>query len=130
MNHLAKTIKIFNEASKPAADFALPVHHNLAWLVSIEGTGFPSGTISVVREVTIIGSAEGCDLRILNDSTVSRQHVTIIRLQDNLYYVKDLGATNPVRLNSRALEPRERCRLVDGDELKIGCSIICFKDLV
>lgn len=127
MNHLAKTIKLTDKDASLAT--VAPVRQNLGWLVFLEGPGIASGMLTTLSASTLIGSTEACDIRILNDPTVSKQHATIILRQDNLYYVKDLGATNRVRVNSRELKSQELHRLLDNDELTIGCNILIFKDL-
>ena len=104
--------------------------HNIAWIVALAGPSIPSGTVISVGKEMLIGSGEECTLRIQNDSTVSRRHASVFRLKDNLYYVKDLKATNPIRLNNRTLDPGELHKLIDGDELSLGYSVFCFKDLV
>lgn len=130
MNRQEKTLKLNDGASAPVPETAWPSLRNAGWLVSIGGPGLASGSISVLAHHSLIGSAAECEIRIQNDATVSRQHASIVLCQDNLFYLKDLGATNPVRLNSRELERKELQKLMDGDEIVIGCSVFLFKDLM
>ena len=49
-------------------------------------------SFSVVRDITVLGRREDCDLRIpLGD--ISRKHCRIIRSQDSVR-VEDLGSSN------------------------------------
>lgn len=129
MNHLAKTVKIPDEDAHPTGGAGPSLRHNLGWLVSLEGPGFPAGAISTLSMDTLIGSAEECNIQVFNDPTVSRKHAAISRLQDGYFYLTELGATNRIRLNARMLNPRERCKLTDGDEIQIGYNLFTFKDL-
>jgi serine/threonine protein kinase len=54
-----------------------------------------------------------------NGRTVSRRHA-IILAQQNRFYVKDLNAFNPTRLNQAVLTPEAVHPLHDGDMLSIG----------
>lgn len=71
----------------------------------------------------LIGRSEEADLTIVHKS-VSRQHCRIWR--DGLgYRLRDLGATNPTRLNDLRLGAAE-AMLADGDQITVGESILKF----
>lgn len=76
MNHLAKTIKQAERDAQQAV--GVPAGQNLGWLVAIRGPGLESGMLMTLSANKLIGSAEACDLRVLNDPTVSRQHASIV----------------------------------------------------
>jgi len=69
-----------------------------------------------------IGRTPEADLQIAHKS-VSRQHCEI-RLDGGRYVVRDLGATNPTRLNDARLEHEQA--LADGDQITVGESILKF----
>lgn len=68
-----------------------------------------------------IGRASKCDLP-LDQEGVSRHHACISRENDGCV-LRDLGSTNGTYVNDRAI--RER-KLADGDQIKIGRSILKF----
>ena len=61
------------------------------------------------------------------DPTISRQHARITHDRDGVW-LEDLGSTNGTYLNGRRL--LERCRLHDGDEVKIGSAVAVFHDVI
>jgi len=77
--------------------------------------GWPQPVV-LEREVTTVGRAPGCDVR-LEDPTVSRLHAELVRRGRHLY-VSDLGlSTNGTTVNGR---PIGRRVLHDGDVLAFG----------
>ncbi|MDE2406719.1 MAG: GGDEF domain-containing protein [Xanthomonadaceae bacterium] len=69
-----------------------------------------------------IGRSPESDLQVAHKS-VSRQHCEI-RLQDDRYLLRDLGATNATRLNESRLAGERP--LADGDQITVGESILKF----
>jgi diguanylate cyclase (GGDEF)-like protein len=69
-----------------------------------------------------IGRTPEADLQIAHKS-VSRQHCEI-RLDGDRYMLRDLGATNPTRLNESRLD--HELALADGDQITVGESILKF----
>jgi hypothetical protein len=67
----------------------------------------------------IIGRSRECDV-VLSDSNVSRRHAEIRPDGRDGWTITDLGSTNGVRLNGRALAQGEPARLQAGDRLDIG----------
>jgi len=57
--------------------------------------------------------------------SVSRQHAQITQEGDE-FFLEDLGSTNGTYINSSWLQPRRRCRLSSGDELKFGQTVVRF----
>ncbi len=71
----------------------------------------------VPAEGATIGRSRDCDI-VLEDHNVSRRHAQIRPAGQNAWTVEDLGSTNGVRINGRAVQRPER--LNAGDELAIG----------
>jgi diguanylate cyclase (GGDEF)-like protein len=69
-----------------------------------------------------IGRSPQVDL-VFTDKSVSRQHCQIWS-EGEVCHIRDLGATNPTRVNGLPL--RGQCRLSDGDQITVGQSILKF----
>jgi hypothetical protein len=74
------------------------------------------------KPVTVIGRANECELR-LDDPGVSRRHAEV-RVTGNEAEVIDLGSTNGIRVNGRAVPS---ARLVDGDRIDLGSTSLVFR---
>ena len=53
----------------------------------------------------------------VDDRSVSREHVRLVREEDGGYRVEDLGSRNGTFVNRRRIDSQ---RLEDGDEIQIG----------
>jgi pSer/pThr/pTyr-binding forkhead associated (FHA) protein len=82
-----------------------------AQLVPIDGTT----PIDIVRDLTLVGRREECDLRIPHKS-VSKMHCVIVRT-DGLLLLRDLGSTNGTRVNGQRVR---RAALLPNDQLAIA----------
>ena len=71
----------------------------------------------------VIGRDSRCDFRI-NERSVSREHCRVFADQGR-YWLEDLGSTNRSFVND---QPIDRCQLVDGDQLRIGKTVLKFLD--
>jgi diguanylate cyclase (GGDEF)-like protein len=80
------------------------------------GSCCPLGTGAAV-----LGREEDCAVRI-DDNTVSRRHACIQPGEDG-YYAVDLESTNGTFVNDRRVS---RCRLQDGDYVRVGNAIYRF----
>jgi hypothetical protein len=69
-----------------------------------------------------IGSGPSCDI-VIPDSSVSAEHVTILH-RENEFLFKDAFSTNGTKINGKGLEEG---KLKDGDEIKLGNTVIKFK---
>jgi pSer/pThr/pTyr-binding forkhead associated (FHA) protein len=82
-----------------------------AQLIPLEG-GTP---IDVVKDVTLVGRKEDCDLR-LDHKSVSKLHCVIVKT-DGLLLLRDLGSTNGTRVNGTRIR---RAALLPNDQLSIA----------
>lgn len=71
----------------------------------------------------VIGRGNSCDFRI-NERSVSREHCRVVAREGH-FWVEDLGSTNCSFVND---QPIERCSLVDGDQLRVGKTVLKFLD--
>ena len=77
--------------------------------------------IDIDRRRIVVGRSEDADLCIVH-SSVSRKHCEFWK-DGNRYHVRDLGATNPTRVNDLTVEQAE---LDDGDHIAIGECLLKF----
>lgn len=93
-----------------------------ACVVVIYGEGLGQ-RISVDAEPTLIGRSDEADLQLAHPS-VSRIHCRI-DAKGQEYRIRDLGATNPTRVNDQVLGD-EPMVLTDGDHITVGESVLKF----
>ncbi|MFC4728907.1 GGDEF domain-containing protein [Coralloluteibacterium thermophilus] len=94
-----------------------------ACLVVIAGEAI--GTrVDVGEHPLRVGRGHDCDL-VLAHPSVSRRHCEVWCAPDGCH-VRDLGATNPVRINDRLLAHGPSAPLVDGDLVVVGNCILKF----
>jgi pSer/pThr/pTyr-binding forkhead associated (FHA) protein len=82
-----------------------------AQLIPIDGTP----PIDIVKDLTLVGRREECDLRIPHKS-ISKLHCVIVRT-DGLLLLRDLGSTNGTRVNGQRVR---RAALLPNDQLSIA----------
>jgi predicted component of type VI protein secretion system len=82
-----------------------------AQLVPLDG-GAP---VEVVKDLTLVGRKEECDLR-LDHKSVSKMHCVIVKT-DGMLLLRDLGSTNGTRVNGQRVR---RAALMPDDELTIA----------
>jgi pSer/pThr/pTyr-binding forkhead associated (FHA) protein len=82
-----------------------------ALLVPLDG-GKP---IELLKELTLVGRKEDCDLR-LDHKSVSKLHCVIVKT-DGLLLLRDLGSTNSTRVNGQRVR---RAALLPNDQLTIA----------
>lgn len=106
----------------PAPTVSLkPERRHLAWLVMEKGERVGK-EFRLHEGDTSIGRAGTNDI-IVSDPTVSRQQAKI-RLEGEEFYIYDLGATNPTRVNGQEITKQ---RLMDGDRIEVGNTVFVFK---
>ena len=72
-----------------------------------------------------VGSAEGNDLVVADDPTVSRLHAVLERFAAG-WCVTDLGSSNGTTLNGERIWAQQRLR--PGDELRVGRTRLILRD--
>jgi pSer/pThr/pTyr-binding forkhead associated (FHA) protein len=82
-----------------------------AQLIPVEG-GAP---IEIVKDLTLVGRKEDCDLR-LDHKSISKMHCVIVKT-DGLLLLRDLGSTNGTRVNGQRVR---RAALLPNDQLTIA----------
>jgi len=82
-----------------------------AQLIPLDG-GKP---IEVVRDLTVVGRKEDCDLR-LDHKSVSKLHCVLVKT-DGLLLLRDLGSTNGTRVNGQRVR---RAALMPNDQLAVA----------
>jgi pSer/pThr/pTyr-binding forkhead associated (FHA) protein len=82
-----------------------------AQLVPLDG----SPAIEVVKDLTLVGRKEDCDLR-LDHKSVSKMHCVLVKT-DGLLLLRDLGSTNGTRVNGQRVR---RAALLPNDQLTIA----------
>jgi pSer/pThr/pTyr-binding forkhead associated (FHA) protein len=82
-----------------------------AQLIPLEG-GEP---IDIVRDLTLVGRKEDCDLR-LDHKSVSKLHCVLVKT-DGLLLLRDLGSTNGTRVNGQRVR---RAALLPNDQVTIA----------
>jgi len=74
-----------------------------AKLVAVDG----SSSIDLVKDLTLIGRDEDCDVRF-EQKSISKLHCVIAKT-DGLLLVRDLGSTNGTRVNAQRVRRRPSC---------------------
>lgn len=82
-----------------------------AQLVPLDG----SQAVEIVKDMTLVGRKEECDLR-LEHKSVSKMHCVIVKT-DGLLLLRDLGSTNGTRVNGQRVR---RAALLPNDQLTIA----------
>ena len=93
-----------------------------ACLVKIYPPEMGSGPVTLPPARFVIGRERDCDLPLLNDPAVSRQHAAI-EIKDGRHRLADLGSTNGTFVNDELVADRE---LQPGDQVRIGANILKF----
>ena len=88
-----------------------PADRAFALRISAIALGAPSGAI-------LGRSPDRADF-VIDHESISREHVRLTVSGGDLY-AEDLDALNGTRVNGRALDPRERVSLQNGDQLEVG----------
>jgi pSer/pThr/pTyr-binding forkhead associated (FHA) protein len=71
--------------------------------------------IEIVKDMTLVGRREDCDLR-LEHKSVSKTHCVIVKT-DGMLMLRDLGSTNGTRVNGQRVR---RAMLLPDDQLHIA----------
>lgn len=89
--------------------------------------GLPVGTTIPLSTVTVLGRADNCDVKILDDF-ISSKHARIV-YQDDCYWLEDLHSLNGTYLNGAKIS--EPTAIADGDTIRVGgvSFLVCEVDL-
>lgn len=82
-----------------------------AQLIPVDG----SPPIDILKDLTVVGRKEGCDLCIHHKS-ISKMHCVIVKAE-GLLLLRDLGSTNGTRVNGQRVR---RAILLPNDQLSIA----------
>jgi hypothetical protein len=94
---------------------------NVAWMVPLDGP--LTGELLQVKGKAVIGTAEGCEIRVF-DASISGRHCEITIGQGGRFRVTDLGSRNGTYVNDKTIASVE---LVDGDNIRLGRTTFRFK---
>ena len=88
----------------------------------------PDGRVAGILETGdfLIGKQKEDVNMVLNDESVSRIHARI-SLEGNLVYLEDLNSTNGTFKNGLRLQPYEKRRIEENDEIRFGRLLFVFR---
>lgn len=88
----------------------------------------PDGRVAAVVETDnfLIGKQKEEVNLVLEDDSVSRIHARIF-VEDKLFYLEDLNSTNGTFKNGLRLQPYEKRRIGEADEIRIGKLLFVFR---
>jgi len=96
----------------------------LSWFVEKEGMN-PGRIYRVTSESFVIGRSLQADL-LLSDDTVSAKHARL-RKEADRFIIYDLASTHGLFINGERVYSRALC---DGDEVKVGNTVLVFKEIL
>lgn len=95
----------------------------MAWLV-IQGQT-RQGQFGLGSSTAVLGrDASRCDV-VLEDDAVSREHAKI-RYEGGRFWIYDLGSRNGTFINNHKVQ---RQMLIDGDRIRVGDTVLVFKEV-
>lgn len=92
------------------------------WLVVLRGRR-QGRDFRIEKDNSVLGRNGSCDY-VIEDDTVSSEHCRI-RIEDSKFVINDLGSGNGTYLNGERIYHAD---LQDGDVLKVGESLVLFKE--
>lgn len=93
------------------------------WLRVVSGND-QGKMIELSFPLTTVGRGND-QMLVLADIAVSRCHIEI-RMTETGYVIKDLNTSNGTQINNKPLRPSRPEKLVDGDQIKLGDSLLRF----
>ncbi len=82
--------------------------------------------LSLEQPNITIGKKKGEVDLVLEDSSISRMHARITN-QEGSIYLEDLNSTNGTFQNGQRMQPYEKKKLEEGDEIKLGKVVFIFR---
>lgn len=82
--------------------------------------------VSLEQDAYTIGKKRGEADLVLEDPSVSRLHARIVKETDG-YYLEDMNSTNGTLKNGLRLQPYEKRKLEEGDEITFGKRILIYR---
>lgn len=82
--------------------------------------------MQLTNDICTIGKKKGEVDLVLEDFSVSRMHARISR-EENDFYLEDLNSTNGTVKNGLRMQPYEKRKLEEGDEIKIGKVVLIYR---
>lgn len=82
--------------------------------------------MQINKETYVIGKKKEESDLVLDDFSVSRMHARISKEDDGIY-LEDLNSTNGTYKNGLRLQPYEKKKLEEGDEIKIGKIVLLYR---
>lgn len=88
----------------------------------------PDGRVAarLEKECFVIGKQKDEVDLVLEDDSISRLHARIY-LEDKIVYLEDLNSTNGTFKNGLRLQPYEKRRLEEGDEIRFGKILFVYR---
>ena len=93
-----------------------------AW-IRVEQGFRPGRELMLIKDKTVIGRAEGCDLGLFGDNGVERQHAHIL-LKDGRYILYDEGTPGGTFVNDQRIDGPTPLR--SGDLIRVGRNVLVF----
>lgn len=78
------------------------------------------------EEALTIGKKKGEVDLVLDDFSISRMHARITK-EDDEYYLEDMNSTNGTFKNGLHLQPYEKRKLQEEDEIRLGTVLLIFR---
>ena len=82
--------------------------------------------VSLEQDTYTIGKKRGEADLVLEEPSVSRLHARIVKETDG-YYLEDMNSTNGTLKNGLRLQPYEKRKLEEGDEITFGKRILIYR---
>lgn len=85
--------------------------------------------VSLPGDIAYLGRSSQNDYCITGNTSIGRKHA-VIKKQRDTCYLMDLGSVNGTFLNGKRLEPKQICRLSNGDKIRLADEefIFAFKE--
>ncbi len=82
--------------------------------------------VSLEQDTYTIGKKRGEADLVLEDPSVSRLHARIVKEPDG-YYLEDMNSTNGTLKNGLRMQPYEKKKLEEGDEITFGKKVLIYR---